>query len=693
MNSDPFTVLVVCTGNLNRSALGAALLRTWARMVSATLTLAGHVRVISAGLGAPVGSSMRIRTRVIAESLGADGARSIARPRSRKMRSRSGGPRPRRIARAGRQGARARPAALRSTFTIREAGRIAEVLGRAPAPSSIEELRARVRELTAHRGPTAAGRGTDDIVDPQGKDEDAYVLMARQEVPALAQLATVLFGMPPGEVAAYEAAVEAAAYEFDGTGDRCRIRGPRAATRTARGVTPTREGPPGTTSVRRPMRIVHLDHTSVVGGAEFALLRMLRAHPTWSPYVLVAPASGRGLGIYDGVPPAIPLKVVGVRQPAGASTGRFGAAMGVGVRVAAQAIVVRCTRAFRGADLVDANTARAAAYGALAVRWRRKPFVVHLRDLVEPDALGPAGHSLMVRWVLPRADGVIANSHATLDSALEYVRPGVPAEVIPSASGLRRGDSTGLPAGDGPVRTIGMLARIDPWKGQLVLLEAFAGVFRGRDVRLQFAGEALFGHEDHLAELQERAAELGVADQVDFLGHVNDVDALIAHWDLAVQASTRPEPLGQNVLQYLAAGRAVIAVDEGGPAEWITDGVNGLLVRPRDVVTLAAALSRLDTDAALRVSARGGGSRDAGTPRRRGRDARSRGVLRARAALRRRPTPARDGCDGAGLTASAQPCSPCGGSAATSGWSKLSAPTFAAPPGEPMSSKNSTLAL
>ncbi len=29
MSSDAFTVLVVCTGNLNRSALGAALLRTW----------------------------------------------------------------------------------------------------------------------------------------------------------------------------------------------------------------------------------------------------------------------------------------------------------------------------------------------------------------------------------------------------------------------------------------------------------------------------------------------------------------------------------------------------------------------------------------------------------------------------------------------------------------------------------------
>jgi glycosyltransferase involved in cell wall biosynthesis len=365
-------------------------------------------------------------------------------------------------------------------------------------------------------------------------------------------------------------------------------------------VTPDGARENGSAETRRPLRIVHLDHTSVVGGAEFALLRMLRASPRWSPYLLVAPASGRGLGIYDDVPPHIPLRIMGVRQPAGASSGGLGAAFGVGARVLAQAIAVRCTRAFVRADLVDANTARAAAYGAVAARMSRKPFVVHLRDLVDPEALGRSGHSLMVRVVLPRADGVIANSHATLESALEYLRPGVPAEVIPSASGLHRG-SAPAPAGDGRVRTIGMLARIDPWKGQHLLLDAFAQEFRGRGVRLQLAGEALFGHEGHLDELNDRAAMLGVGDQVDFLGHVNDVDALLAQWDVAVQASTRPEPLGQNVLQYLASGRAVVAVDEGGPAEWITDGVNGLLVPPRDVAALAAALGRLDADAALRT--------------------------------------------------------------------------------------------
>jgi glycosyltransferase involved in cell wall biosynthesis len=368
-------------------------------------------------------------------------------------------------------------------------------------------------------------------------------------------------------------------------------------------VTPAARGARRAPEGGRPLRVLHLDHTSVPGGAEFALLRMLQAKPRWAPVLQIAPSDRRGdAGVYEALPSRVPLQITGIRQPAGASTGGRLAALAVGGRVLAQAAVVRGSRAFRGADLVDANTARSAAYGSLAVRGTRRAFVVHLRDLVEPEALGRAGYGLMVRVVLPRADGVVANSRATLESARPHLRPGAIAEVIPSASGLRVRPSAARPAGAarGPLRAVGMLARIDPWKGQAQLLEAFARAFPDRVTRLQLAGSAPFGHEGFAESLRRRAEELGVADRLDLLGHVDDVDALLERWDVAVQASTRAEPLGQNVLQYLAAGRTVVAVDEGGPAEWVVDGVNGLLVPPRDIDALAGALARLDADPAFR---------------------------------------------------------------------------------------------
>ncbi|WP_292832112.1 glycosyltransferase [Microbacterium sp.] len=298
------------------------------------------------------------------------------------------------------------------------------------------------------------------------------------------------------------------------------------------------------------------------------------------------------------LPPGVPVRTAGVRQPEGVSAGDPRLIADASARLLAQAWATRLHPAFHRADLVDANTTRSAAYGALAARTSRVPFVAHLRDMVHADALGRVGFKTMRRVVLPRVDGVVTDTQATLDSALPYLRRDAVAAVIPSASGLRiREQSRPLP--QGPL-VVGMLARIDPWKGQALLVEAFARGLGETDARLQLAGHAYFGHEDHLAELKGRVVELGIADRVDFLGHVDDVESLLDTWHIAVQASTRAEPLGQNVLQYLAAGRVVIVADEGGPTEWVEHKVNGLRFSPRDSRQLAAALRELSGDEVLR---------------------------------------------------------------------------------------------
>ncbi|WP_309127669.1 glycosyltransferase [Microbacterium sp.] len=342
-------------------------------------------------------------------------------------------------------------------------------------------------------------------------------------------------------------------------------------------------------------RIVHLDHTTVRGGAELALVRLLSARTDWRAEVLL-PASDPD-DVFALLPADVPRLFAGVRQLAGGSGTSPVRLLGLGARLTAQAAATRWHRAVLRSDLVVANSTRAAAYGALAVRASARPFVVHIRDMVDLQSLGAFGYRLMTRLILPRADGVVANSRITLESARPFVREDAVAVSIPSAAGIR----TGVAAKrvDGPLR-IGMLARIDPWKGQRELLEAFALAFPDGDAQLELVGGAPFEHEDFAGALRRRATELGVAARVHLPGHVDDTAARIATWDIAVQYSTRPEPLGQNVLQYLAGGAATVVADEGGPTEWVDDGRNGLRVPPRSIPQLAEALRRLDADPDLR---------------------------------------------------------------------------------------------
>ncbi len=211
--SRPFTVLVVCTGNMNRSALGHVLLDTWADWYLPA-EAAHQVALTSAGLRAPEGSEMGRRSRVIAEALGADASGH----RARQLQEADVRDADLVLVSAASQRDSVLglvPGALRTTFTIREAGRIAGQLGASPPPATSDEMRARVAKLAENRA-TAPGTVDDDIVDPQGRDDDAFRLMARQEVPALTAIAALLFGMPAAEARAYADAVEAGRFGLDG---------------------------------------------------------------------------------------------------------------------------------------------------------------------------------------------------------------------------------------------------------------------------------------------------------------------------------------------------------------------------------------------------------------------------------------------------------------------------------------------
>lgn len=199
--SQSFTVLTVCTGNLHRSALAAELLDTWAGWYLPS-DLRAAVIVGSAGTHAPAGEPMGPRTRRFASSLGAAERGHRARLLTDPLVAEAD-----LILAASRahrdEIVRRVPRAMRRTFTIREAGRLATLIGAGP-PASVADLIGVVASWAEHRADVAAATlEDDDIIDPQGKDASATEEMVRQEVPALVALATTLWGMPRGDAEAY----------------------------------------------------------------------------------------------------------------------------------------------------------------------------------------------------------------------------------------------------------------------------------------------------------------------------------------------------------------------------------------------------------------------------------------------------------------------------------------------------------
>ena len=99
-------------------------------------------------------------------------------------------------------------------------------------------------------------------------------------------------------------------------------------------------------------------------------------------------------------------------------------------------------------------------------------------------------------------------------------------------------------------------------------------------------------------ELKALAARLGVSERVRFLGWRADASALYRAADACLFPS-RFEPLGNVVIQAWAHGLPIVAAASQGPADLITDGVDGLLVALNDDMALAAAANRLIVEPGL----------------------------------------------------------------------------------------------
>jgi glycosyltransferase involved in cell wall biosynthesis len=197
-----------------------------------------------------------------------------------------------------------------------------------------------------------------------------------------------------------------------------------------------------------------------------------------------------------------------------------------------------------------------------------------------------------IRHTLHRSTVVITLSESWAEFIHSFA-PGAKVAVVPNSVPL---------AAPGDLRLeiagrILFLGRLETGKGVFELLSA------GARLAADFpALRLVFGGEGDADGLRRRAAELGIAGQVELLGWVGPLerDAELAKASVFCLPS-HAEGLPMSLLEAMAAGKAAVATDVGGIPEVVRDGENGLLVPANDDARLAAALARLLGDAAARA--------------------------------------------------------------------------------------------
>lgn len=138
-------------------------------------------------------------------------------------------------------------------------------------------------------------------------------------------------------------------------------------------------------------------------------------------------------------------------------------------------------------------------------------------------------------------------------------------------------------------RLLTLPARLTRWKGQLDFLALLARLrAEGLPVHGLLAGAAHPRKQDYARLLRQRVNELGLIDDVTFLGETNELREVLAISDLVYSLTNEPEAFGRTTIEALSLGVPVIGYAHGGTQEILQRVFAAGLVPPGDIAEAAA---------------------------------------------------------------------------------------------------------
>lgn len=207
---------------------------------------------------------------------------------------------------------------------------------------------------------------------------------------------------------------------------------------------------------------------------------------------------------------------------------------------------------------------------------------------------------LVEKFAFGRAEAIVVNAAAVREHLIERSVPPAKIHIIHNGVEMSRfvqmdrddaafREKFGLPAG---ARLITLVANLrHAVKNIPMFLRAAKQVSDAiPDSHFVIAGEG--GLE---GELKANAAQFGVSDRTHFIGRCTDVPGLLSV-SYACVLTSFAEGFSNSILEYMAAGKPVVATDVGGAAEAIIEGETGYLVDPGNDSVMAYRLIELLND-------------------------------------------------------------------------------------------------
>jgi L-malate glycosyltransferase len=253
-------------------------------------------------------------------------------------------------------------------------------------------------------------------------------------------------------------------------------------------------------------------------------------------------------------------------------------------------------------DIVQTHFVDSSIYGALAVRLcHKRPVLVGTRRNLY-YWIGDSPWSFrLYRYASRWADHILINSHSLLEKCRELeriparkitlIQNGVEVEKFHRLSSAEARSRLGL-NGERPV--VGVVGNFRPVKGLHCFLEAAGRLAR----ELPSCTFVMVGDGPQREELRAHAGELGILDRIRFVTDRTETHELIPAFDIAVQPSLS-ESFSNVLVEYMAAGRPIVATRVGDAEHVIEDRSEGLLVPPGRSDRLVEAIRELSGDLEL----------------------------------------------------------------------------------------------